>query len=100
MWMRPCQWVGTMAEPIHHAGPEVLDQHVGLVQQTFEKLAVARGLEVERSALFSPVKAHEVRRLYVNDRTPRTRIVSCAHTLDLDYPCPQASKHHRAGGPS
>src|SRR5260370_8318211 len=99
MWMRPCQWVGTMAEPIHHAGPEVLDQHVRLVQQTFEKLAVARRLEVERNALFSPVKAHEVRRLVVNERTPRTRIVSCAHTLHLDAPYPHVTKPPRPRRP-
>ena len=36
------------AEPVDHAGPEPLDDHVGAVGQAQERLATVVGLEVEQ----------------------------------------------------
>ena len=70
--------VGTEAEPLQDAGPETLDQHVGVVEQAEQDLPALRRLEVdgdarpaavervlllrhEQSGAARPVHAHEVR---------------------------------------
>ena len=44
-----------IAELFHRAGPEVLDDGIGLVQQALENLAVRRRLQIERDRLLAAV---------------------------------------------
>ncbi|MNY49082.1 hypothetical protein D3C86_1844750 [compost metagenome] len=47
------------AEPLHHAGPEVLDQHIGAGHELAEHLLAARVLEVERDRALARVLGEE-----------------------------------------
>ncbi|MNL23785.1 hypothetical protein D3C87_1451880 [compost metagenome] len=46
-------------EPLHHAGPEVLDQHIGAGHELAEDLLAARVLEVERDRALARVLGEE-----------------------------------------
>ena len=88
------------SEPLHGAGPEVLDEHVGPVEQPLEHRAPARRLEVQRQAFLVAVDAEEIRALAVDERrSPAARVVPLAGLLDLDDARPHVGQLHGAVGP-
>ena len=73
---------------LQHAGPEVLDQHVGALEQlAHDRLALGLG-EVQRHALLAPVEGHEEVALAGGAAGARTgalaRVVAAVGILDLD----------------
>ena len=47
------------AQPVHHAGAEILDQHIGLRDETLQNLLAARVLEVQRQRSFPRILRKE-----------------------------------------
>src|SRR5262245_26407634 len=74
------------AVALEHAGPEVLDQHVGALQQFLHhRLALGLG-EVERHALLAPVEGHEEMAFAGAARARAlARVVAAVGILDLDH---------------
>jgi hypothetical protein len=87
------------AEAVEHAGPEVLHQHVGPLDQPCQHVLVLVGLEVEDDRLLVAVGRHEVRRLAVvalaEERRPPPAAVVAGGRLDLDDARAQVAEHHR-----
>ena len=86
------------AEPLEHAGAEVLHEHVGPVDQPQQHVAVAAVgvLEVERDRLLVAVGRQEVRRLARlahERRPPAAGVVAVAGRLDLDHPGAEVAEH-------
>ncbi len=86
----PHQLLDAEAEPLQHAGAEVLHQHVGTVDQPEQDLLVGGVLEVERDRLLVAVGAQEVRRLprvglADERRPPAAGVVAAAGRLHLDH---------------
>ena len=76
------------AVAVEHAGPEILDHDVGLLEQlVHDLLAVGLG-EVERDALLAAIEGHEEMAFAVRTAGPRTgalaRVVAAVGILDLD----------------
>ena len=72
--------------PVHRAGPEVLDQHVGLADQLLhDRLAFGRlGVQLQRPLV--AVEHREIQRVQTGDVTQLiTRDVSNAYPLDFQY---------------
>jgi hypothetical protein len=55
----PVEHVPADAEAFHHAGPEVLDQHVGGAHQVEQLRRASVGLQVEHDAALAAVEGHE-----------------------------------------
>ena len=86
-------------EPVEHADPVVLHQHVRPLDQPGEHVAVVRRLEVEDQRLLVAVGGEEVRRLAgvlrPDERRPPGPGVVAGRRLDLDHPGPQVAERHR-----
>ena len=81
--------IGADAQPVHHAGAEVFDQHIGTQHQLFEDCAPAPILEVQRQRGFACIlrqKAdpHAARRQRGISAEVASQITA-AHRLDLDH---------------
>jgi hypothetical protein len=93
------------AEPVEHAGAEVLDEHVAVAHQPGQCLATVVGLQVERDRLLVAVARQEVGRDRVvlrpdEGRPPPAGVVTGARGLDLDDAGAHVAEHHprvRAG---
>ena len=88
------------AEPLEHAGAEVLDEDVGPVDEREQHVLVGRVLEVEGDRLLVAVGRQEVRRLAPSlladeGRSPAAGVVPAARRLDLDDPGALVGEHHR-----
>ena len=57
--------VGAEPEPLHHARPEALDQHVGLLDQPEHGLDAVRLLQVDADAPPAAIQEVERRRLRI-----------------------------------
>ena len=90
---------GAIAQPVHHAGAEILHHDIGFAQEALQQFAVARRLDVENDAFLAPVEAHEIGRLPVHKRAEGAGVVAGAELLDLDDARAQVGKNHRAIGP-
>ena len=91
-------------EALEDAGAEVLDEHVGAVDELQQHLAVGLGLEVEGDGLLVAVGGEEVRRLAVvlgadERRPPPAGVVAAARGLDLDDAGAEVAHHHRGVRP-
>jgi hypothetical protein len=85
----------SQAQSFHGAGPEVLDEHIGAVEQTFDYGAA--GLEIEGQALLVSIDAEEVRALRPDERrSPRARVVTTARLFDFDDARSHVGELHRA----
>ena len=84
-----------IAQLLHRAGPEVLDDDVGLFEQLLEDLALLVVLEVERDAFLAAVDRGEVGRLALDERAVGARVVAALGRLDLDHP--RAHLRHQEG---
>ena len=80
------QRVPAVAQLLHRAGPEVLDDDVGLLEQLLEDRAVLVVLEVERDRFLAAVDRGEVGRLAVDERAVGAGVVAALGRLDLDHP--------------
>ena len=87
------------AEPVEHADPVVLHQHVGALDQPGQHVAVVLVLEVEDQRLLVAVRGEEVRRLArvvrPDERRPPRAGVVAGRRLDLDHPGAHVAEHHR-----
>jgi hypothetical protein len=54
-----CERVVAQAKSIHHAGPKILDQHVGALHQAAEYFFAALQLEIQRDRFLATVLRHE-----------------------------------------
>ena len=79
-------------EPCGRSGGEVLDEHVGPLQQRVEHARDPRILEIERNALLAPVEPDEIARLAVHRSVVRAGEVARARPLDLDDPRPEVGE--------
>ncbi len=93
------QRLPAIAELFHRAGAEILDQHVGLVEEPLEDGAVGLGLEVERDRLLAAVDRGEIGRFAVAEGTVFARVVALARRLDLDHARAHLGHQHGAIGP-
>ena len=82
-----------VAEPLHHARTEVLDEHVGALEQPLEHAAVGRGVEIEREALLAAVERDEVGGRVADEGADPARVVAAAGRLDLDHARTQIGEH-------
>ena len=83
--------------PLERAGPEVLHQHVGLLDQLLEHRAPRGRLVVERDAFLVAVDAQEVRALGTDKRrAPVARVVALAGLFNLDDARAEIAQHHGA----
>ncbi len=94
------------SQPVHHPGPEVLQEHVGPLDQPREQLPSLVGAQVGRHGLLVPVAREEVRGLprpagrIDERRTPPATVVTAVRGLDFDHPGAEVAEHHggvRAG---
>jgi hypothetical protein len=95
--------LGREAEAVEHPGAEVLDEHVGVDDESAQHLGTVVGLEVEGHRLLVAVAGEEVRRhrLVVGPderRAPPAGLVSAVGVLHLDDPRPHVGEHHGAVG--
>ena len=78
------------AEPVHHAGAEALEQHVGLAHEPQQHLAPGLGLEVDADRALVAVEREEERRAgarlgaLVARRRP-AHVVAQPRVLDLEH---------------
>ena len=71
-------------QPRHHAGAELLDQHIGAGQQRHKLVAIGLVLEIEHEALLAAVEQREHRALAVEARLVMAHVLA-ARPLDLDH---------------
>ena len=72
------------AEPLHHAGPEVLDQHVGLADEAMHQGDRLGMLQVEREAALAGVELAEIGALAVAQRRAQAHVVALGR-FDLQH---------------
>ena len=90
------QRIPAQAQPVHHAGPEILHQHVGGLQQAQQQRAALFGFQVERDGALVGVEHGERQR-----RAARTLAVAQAvafERLDLDHVGARHGQQERAIG--
>ena len=87
--------LGAEPEPLHHAGPVVLDEHVALPGQLDRQLDAAGRAEVDAHVALADVLLDEVRRQPVDARAGEAGQVT-GRRLDLDHLGPEVRQHPRA----
>ena len=92
------QRLPAIAQLLHRARAEVLDQHVGLGQQLIEHLAVGRCLQVEDDGFLAAIDRHEIGRAPLYERPVFARVVALARRLHLDHPRAHLRHQQRAVG--
>ena len=85
---------GVEAEPVHHAGPEALEDDVRARHQLEEQLATARCLEVEAQRALVAVDGGEHRRAALVQRRHPAHVVAAVEVLDLDDVGAEAGEDH------
>ena len=83
------------AQPLHHAGPEILQHHVGAVDQIPEDLEIGGVLEVEPDAALVAVPQHEGRALAF-DEGRRAAHGIALRAFDLDDVGAEIAQLHAA----
>jgi hypothetical protein len=81
--------LGAQAEPVHHAGTEVLDDHVGRLDQPPRRLAALVLLQVEHDAALAAVPDGVCRRLHARP----------ARRVDADHVGALVGEQHRRQRP-
>src|SRR5262245_9084911 len=88
------------AQPLDDAGTEVLQQHVGRLQQGAEDVLAARVLQIDRQAPLVRVERQVEKAIGVGTVLQRvSRRVALARLLDLDDVRTQPGQHLAAGRP-
>src|SRR5690606_14138361 len=75
---------GGQPEAVGHTRTEVLDKHVGAVQQACEQVTAARALDVEREAALATIEPDKVAGQAVDDGIVAPAEVAAVRPLDLD----------------
>src|SRR5690606_4292253 len=83
------------AEPVGHTGPEILDDHIGVIHQLAGKLQVARLFQIKRDTLFSTVSECEKGALAIHKGADMAIIIPMRR-LDLDDPRAKIGQERRA----
>ena len=91
--------LGHEAEPGHHRGPEVLDQHVGGGHELAQDGEVVGVVEVERDRPLPPVRVHEVGRGAAAARAHVAEDVAARRPLHLDHVGALLGQDHRGERP-
>ena len=87
------------AEPLHHAGAEIFDQHIRPRQQRQQRFAPFRLLEIQHHAPLVAIGAVEVRAVPEDEmRRDDAGRISDARGLDLDDVGAQVAEEHRGEG--
>ena len=95
--MRGLDRVVPQAQTVERARSKIFDQHVSPVEDSAQRRAAARLLEVERDAFLVAVDAEEVGALAGDKgRSPGPRLVPAPGLLDLDDARPHVGQQHRA----
>src|SRR5262245_15132268 len=90
----------TEAKPIHSAGPEILHQHIGDIDQASQHLLAGGALPIECDALLSAIDGQKIRRLVaLIGRCEGSRIIALARLLHLDHLRAEIPELHGAVGP-
>lgn len=84
------------AEPLHSAGCEILDQHVGAAQQIARNLVPGRRLQVDADAPFVTIEIGEEPG---GEAVQPARAVAVGSGFDADHVGAEIRQHHAAGGP-
>ena len=85
-------------QPLHHAGPEVLQHHIGLLHHLEEGLFPLRGLQIEGDTLLVAVEVHVVAALPVDHGGILPAVVPFAHRLNFNHIRSHVGQHHPAEG--
>jgi len=85
-----------VAEFLHRARAEILDQNVGFFQESFEERAVVLILQIEGDALLAAVQRDEVGGGARDEGSNVPGVVTAIRALDFDHPGPQIAEHHGA----
>ena len=89
--------VAAEAEPLHRAGPEVLHEHVGPIDERQKRLPIDRILQIEREALLAAIDAGEVAALAARQEgAVLPGVVAAVGPLDLHHLRAQVSQDHGA----
>jgi hypothetical protein len=83
--MRSCQIIVTETKLLHHAGPEVVHDHIRLRHEIVHRLATLRVFHVDRHAPLVPVQAGKGQAHAMDKRPPAATPVARAGPLDLDH---------------
>ncbi len=88
------------AEPIENPRPEVLQEHVGPLDESAQQILALGRLEVGSDGLLVAVAGQEVRRHRVvvraeKRRSPGAAVVAGDGALHLDHPGAEVAEHHR-----
>src|SRR3546814_3781987 len=84
------------AQALHRAGREILDQHVGLLEQPADDLMAFRRFEVDREAAFVAVEIAEIAE---TEALEIARRITLRRRLDLDDFRTEISEDNPAGRP-
>ena len=89
----------TEAQPVHHPGTEVLQQHIGPSGELYHQVSALFGFHVDGDALLAAVEHHEVGALAIPVGTKGAAFVAATRHLDLDHLGTQVGQHRRAKRP-
>ena len=92
------QHLPPVAHPLQGAGPEVLHQHVRLVQQGLERHPIGGVRKVEGHGRLAPVQRLEVDGAVPDEGTEPPGVVPRSRTFHLDHPSPEVGQQHRGVG--
>jgi len=93
-WVHGLERFVSEIEPLHHAGPELLDQDVGALNQRHELIAGLWALEIENQTFLAAVELREHRALAVEARLVVPHVLA-ARPLNLDDLCAGFGHHER-----
>jgi hypothetical protein len=87
------------AHPVQRPGAEILDHHVGILDQLLQHFLAGLGLGVQRQRALVRVEHREVERVRILDVAQlRAGHVARARPLDLDHVGAEPRQQLRAGG--
>jgi hypothetical protein len=84
------------AEPIEHSRPKLLDEHVVLRHESFERAYSLPLPEIDDRASLAAVQTVKGRALPIDEGRERARIVAGIGVLDLVNARPEISENERA----
>src|SRR5207245_1804729 len=93
------QVVVAEAEPLHHAGPEVVHQNVGLAGEPIDRLTTERRADVDRDAALVAIQAPEHGTLAARVFHVHAGEIAGARPLDLDDVGAEVAQHLRRARP-
>src|SRR5262249_12508883 len=80
---------------LQRAQPEIVNEHVGLIDKGCENLLPGRTCHVERDGALVAIHAEEISGLVPGEwGAPAARIIALAGGLDLDHICAHVAEHH------